>query len=414
MRASQTFWVPFIAVACILATGFLLGGCSSSNDVTGGGSPAPSHDAGATAPTGGGAADGGDAGPGTTDDGGGSVVPEAGVGGGDAALPYSVSYVSGVMVGTLAGSAVAGTQDGTGAAAQFDNPTGLALDSNGNLVEADYDSARIRLITPGGVVTTLAYAANFVDPFSVVVANGKYYVGTDADNTGTKTATSGTVWLVAPVAGSIVTPTFVAAGFDRPRGLGVMSGALLVVDRDLDVVDTLSESGGQSSVLAGSSGVTGFANGSGTAAQFSNPVGGAALPDGSFVVADSSNNVIRHVTSAGAVTTLAGNGAPTLVDGPCASASFNDPRAVAADSLGNVYVSDLGNQAIRMITASCNVQTLAGGGGAAGFADGYGNQAQFYGQEGIAVASDGGVVYVADGNGGDGSAHNRIRTVTVP
>ncbi len=88
-----------------------------------------------------------------------------------------------------------GAKDGTGGAAEFDNPTGIAIDGHGNLVVTDYDNALVRLVTPAGVVTTVASASNFVDPFDVFVASdGAYYVGTDADPAGTKTATSGTIF----------------------------------------------------------------------------------------------------------------------------------------------------------------------------------------------------------------------------
>jgi sugar lactone lactonase YvrE len=323
--------------------------------------------------------------------------------------------VSGVTVSTLAGSSVSGTQDGTGSAAQFDNPTGLSIDGSGNLLEADYDSARVRLVTSAGVVTTIAAGTGFADAFSTAVGtDGKYYVGTDSDDTGTKSATSGTVWLVTPVAGTIVMPTVVTQGLGRPRGLAPMSGGnLFVSDRDDDVVDAVSASSGQSSVLAGNNGVAGFVNATGTSAQLNLPVGAAAMPDGSFLVADSGNNVIRQITAGGVVTTFAGNGQATLVDGPCASASFDNARAIATDAAGNAYVSDIGNHVIRKISVGCTVATLAGT-SAAGYADGAGNVAQFYGQEGIAVTSDGKTVYVADGNGGDGSAYHRIRAIVVP
>jgi sugar lactone lactonase YvrE len=329
-------------------------------------------------------------------------------------LPVLITYVPGTTVSTLAGASASGTKDGTGAAAQFNDPAGVALDTNGNLVVADYLNNLVRLVTPAGVVTTLASATNFVDPFAVTVSSdGKYYVQTDADPTGTKDATSGTIWLVTPVSGGVAAPTVVAQGLWRPRGLAPMTGGnLFVVDRTQFIVDELTPAG-QATLIAGSSGVAGYVDGTGASAKFNGAVGAAVMPDGSFVVPDAGNNRIRRVTTGGVVTTFAGNGSPTLVDGTCAASSFNAPRGVAADAAGNVYVSDIGDHVIRRIGTDCTVETVAGT-TTAGFNDGPGNTALFYGQEGIAVTADGKTLYVSDGNGGDGSAYNRLRVITIP
>jgi sugar lactone lactonase YvrE len=333
-----------------------------------------------------------------------------------APLPVVTNYVPGVTVSTLAGSSVSGTLDGTGAAAQFDNPTGMSLDASGNLLVCDYDDGHVRLVTPAGVVTTIAEATNFVNPFATVVAsNGEYFVQTDANSSGVKDTMTGTIWLVTPpTGGGIATPTVVAQSFGRPRSLAPVSGGnLFVADRTQELAETVNVVSGQATVLAGAAGVAGYVDATGASASFNGPVGAAAMADGSFLVTDSGNNVIRRVTPGGVVTTFAGNGQPTLVDGPCASASFNAARGVAVDTSGNVYVSDIGNHVIRMITTDCTVMTLAGD-LTMGYADGPGNSAEFYGQEGIGVTPDGATVYVADGNGGDGSPHNRIRAIAIP
>jgi sugar lactone lactonase YvrE len=104
-----------------------------------------------------------------------------------------------------------------------------------------------------------------------------------------------------------------------------------------------------------------------------------------------------------------------MIDGPAMQARFFAPEDVAVDASGAIYVTDTGNHRVRRL-AGGQVQTLAGD-GLEGFADGAGNVAEFYGQEGIAVTRDGRTVYVADGtSGADGVVvpYHRIRAIAVP
>jgi len=99
--------------------------------------------------------------------------------------------------------------------------------------------------------------------------------------------------------------------------------------------------------LAGSS--EGYADGSGSAAQFSGPLDVAVDAQGNVYVADTANHRIRKITPDGAVTTLAGSGTPGNADGPATEARFRGPEEVTVDSAGNVYVADTGNHRIRKI-----------------------------------------------------------------
>ena len=266
------------------------------------------------------------------------------------------------VVTTLAGSSTGGFADGTGAAAQFQYPHGVAVDSAGTVYVADTSSQRIRKITPAGVVTTLAGSG----------------VAGFADGTGT------------------------AAQFYGPESVAVdSSGTVYVADRVNQRIRKITPAG-VVTTLAGS-GVAGYADGTGTAAEFINPQGVAVDPSGTVYVADTNNHRIRKITPAGVVTTLAGSGTYGFAEGTGGSAQFNYPNSVAVDSSGTVYVADLGNNRIRKITPAGAVTTLAGGG--SGFADGTGSAAQFNNPSGVAVGSFG-IVYVADGS------NNRIRKIT--
>ncbi|MGI8550253.1 MAG: protein kinase domain-containing protein [Dehalococcoidia bacterium] len=155
--------------------------------------------------------------------------------------------------------------------------------------------------------------------------------------------------------------------------------------------------------LAGS-GVAGFAEGQGTAAQFSGPNDLTVDTSGTVYVADAGNYRIRKITPDGTVTTLAGSGLPGHADGPGTSAQFINPAGIVVDGAGIVYVTDVGDYRIRKITPDGTVTTVAGS-GVQGFADGPAASAQFAFPAGIAVDASG-IVYVAD------AGNYRIRKIT--
>ena len=145
--------------------------------------------------------------------------------------------------------------------------------------------------------------------------------------------------------------------------------------------------------LAGS-GTAGFADGVGTSAKFNNPQGVAIGWDGAVYVADAGNHRIRRIAPDGTVSTLAGTGVAGFQNGAGAQAQFNNPRGIAADTAGNIYIADTGNSAVRRIDASGTVATVAGNGtvGANESPD-----ARFNGLAGITVDGDQVYIYIADG-----------------
>ena len=150
------------------------------------------------------------------------------------------------------------------------------------------------------------------------------------------------------------------------------------------------------STLAGAVGMTGSTDGTGTAARFKWPTGVAVDGSGTLYIADYGNNAVRKMTSGGAVTTLAGTAGGTgWADGTGSAAQFNGPYGVAVDGSGNVYVTDSNSNTIRKITSAGVVTTLAGAAPISGPTDGMGSDARFSGPFGIAVDGTGGI-YVAD------------------
>lgn len=160
---------------------------------------------------------------------------------------------------------------------------------------------------------------------------------------------------------------------------------------------------GTVTTLAGSAG-SGNGNGTGAGASFNNPQGVAVDAQGNVYVADSFNNLIREITPAGVVTTIAGNGTAGYLDGPAASAEFYGPQGLAVDAQGNVFVADYGNNVIREITPAGVVSTFAGN-TTAGYVDGAATVAEFNSPAGLAFDKQGNLI-VADHN------NNMIRKIT--
>lgn len=321
----------------------------------------------------------------------------------------TVDFVPGVVVSTLAGSGASGRADGTGSAVGLDNPVSVTVAPGGSLFVVEYDNDQVRQLTPAGVSSTVIAMGKVSQPFGIVAAsNSVLYLDTDVDPQGSKSSTSGTIWRV-DVPTQTATP--VAPDIGRPRGVALLSdGRLALSDYRNNRILLLDPQTGAVTTLAGS-GCAGYADGQGTSAEFSTPYGLDVRADGTLVVADYGNHRLRTVTLDGAVGTLAGDGVNGMVDGDVSQARFFWPEGVAIDGSGAIYVSDHGNHRIRRLSSN-RVQTLAGD-GTAGYSDGAGTMAEFFGQEGIAVTTNGVTVYVADGTSGDTGPYHRVRAVSM-
>jgi sugar lactone lactonase YvrE len=380
---------------------------------------------------------------------------------------------------TLAGLAgAAGTNDGIGSAARFNQPIGVSVDASGNVYVADFQNNTVRKISPAGALTTLAglagvsgtndgvgAAARFWQPYGLAVDPSNNVYVADTYNQLIRVITpAGLVSTLAGQAGVSGTNdgTGRAALFNYPAKL-VLDGSanLYVADYGNHAIRKITPGGGVTT-FAGSPGVSGTNDGTGRSARFSEPLGLAADPAGNLYVADFGNNTIRRITPAAVVTTIAGlaetsgsadgtnhtarlhgpndvtwggslfvadnqnstirrlaqfgtnwvtstiagavAGAGTN-DGPSGVARFNVPNSVALDASNNLYVADEGNNTIRKISPAGVVSTFAGLAGVAGANNGTGSAARFSRPEGVAVDRSNNV-YVADQN------NHTIRKIT--
>ena len=325
---------------------------------------------------------------------------------------------------TFAGTAgSAGNTDGTGTAARFQSPVGVARDASNNLYVVDPIGQTIRSITTTGVVTTFAgnagsagstdgsgIAASFSSPSGAVVdSSGNILIADAANGTVRKITSAGAVTTFAGTAGSqgSVNGTGAAAMFYRPVGIARdASNNLFVADPVAHTIRRITPAG-VVTTFAGFPAVVGANDNTGSLASFRNPSGVVSDADGNLYVADSGNHTIRKVTSGGVVTTFAGTAQSSgWADGTGAAARFNGPTGLAIDGAGNIYVADSGNHTIRMITSGGVVTTIAGTAGSAGTADGTGAAARFRSPSALAVTSSG-LLYVAD------TANFTVRRITL-
>ncbi|HEY5043090.1 MAG TPA: NHL repeat-containing protein [Verrucomicrobiae bacterium] len=353
----------------------------------------------------------------------------------DYATPYTFVTLAG-----LAGNY--GGNDGTNSDARFYYPEGTVVDTNGNVYVVDYSENTVRKLTPVGtnwVVTTIAGttgssggsadgtngAAQFSEPTSIAMDGaGNLYVTDSGNNTIRKLAPAGTNWVSTTIAGLANGSSGSADGtnqdaqFTRPTGIAADAGGnLYVADTDNQTIRKLTSSGTNWVVttIAGTLQTTGSADGTNDDALFFEPSGLAVDGAGNLYVADTFNNAIRKLTPAGTnwvVTTIAGS-PPSYggTDGTNQAALFNFPYDLAADQAGNLFVADTFNNTIRKITPSGTnwvTTTLAGAAdGSSGSTDGTGAGALFSNPDGIAV--DGaGRLFVGD------TANGTIRMGQIP
>ena len=320
--------------------------------------------------------------------------------------PASLTVKAALVISTLAGqTGNLGTNNGTGTNAIFAYPWGIACDAAGNIYVAEYYDGTIRKITPAGVVTNFVPSFVFSGPEGLAIDAATNVYVCDSGNNQIKRVSPGGV--ITTLAGSGAAGwadgTNSTAVFSAPWGIAVDSQTnIFVADNQSNVIRKVSRIGSTANwavkTIAGSPGQAGSNDGTNGVARFYEPTGLACDPAGNVYVADTANNTVRKITkdSTGTnwiVTTIAGQaGFYGGNDGQGTNALFGQPKALASDSAGNIYVLDDGSDLIRVISTNGAVSTLAG---SYGSADGFYTAAGFDFPYGIALDPFGNI-YISD------------------
>ena len=326
-------------------------------------------------------------------------------------------------VTTLVGTTgLSGSNDGTGSAARFKNPSGITNDGT-NLYVAESGNYTIRkVVISTAVVTTLAGTqgisgstdgtgsfALFTFPHGLT-SDGLHLYAADTNNhtirkiviaTGVVTTLAG-----LPGASGSTNGTGSVVRFSSPQGITGDGTNLYIADTSNHTIRMLVLATGVVTTLAGSPGTYGSTDGTGSTARFKNP--SSITSDGTnLYVADTGNHTIRQIViSSGEVSTLTGTaGVSGSVDGTGTAALFNNPYGITNAGM-SLYITDTGNQMIRkVVIATGVVSTIAGSAGATGSADGTGTAARFYNPWNI--TSDGINLFIVQ------SSHNTIRKIVI-
>jgi hypothetical protein len=298
-----------------------------------------------------------------------------------------ITFLSFVLKGqniyTLAGSGLVGNggDGGPATSAALDMPVGIALDALGNIYVSDEQCSCVRKINTSGIINTIAGTPGFAGysgdggpatsaklggPISVVIdASGNIYIGDNGiirkvDNAGiiTTFAGAGTSTVDGVLASSAQLNSVYSLAMDASGNIYLTDATRIRKINTSGIINTVAGNG-----TPGYSGDGGPA----TSAQLAAPVGVTLDGSGNLYIADASKCCIRKVNSSGIISTIAGTGIGGYSgDGGPAILAQIDPKGIAADNFGNVYVSD-NDRLIRKINSSGIISTFSGTIVAAGY-----------------------------------------------
>ncbi|MCB1144948.1 MAG: hypothetical protein KDK54_22060 [Leptospiraceae bacterium] len=269
------------------------------------------------------------------------------------------------FVTTLAGSTTSGFVDGTGTEARFSSPGGLVLDSSGNVYVSDTENHSIRKITPSGSVTTLAgngvggsgngtgTAAYFQNPLGIAInASSELFVADTGNYLIRKVTQEGTVSTYSGSGVSSYTDgTLTGGSFSNPGSIS-FDGSSSFYITDGNKIRKIDSS--NLSTVAGD-GNSAYLNGSNLSSSFSSPQS-IAYFNSVLYVSDTGNLRIRSVQSDGTVSLFSGSGDSGTVDGSPSLSRYSYPFGIVSDGSGSFYLTD--STYIRILGSDGSVRTL--------------------------------------------------------
>ncbi len=327
------------------------------------------------------------------------------------------------------GNATFSGDGGPATNASLNHPTGLTIDTAGSVFIADADNWRVRKVTSGGIISTVAGSgvfgsggdgsaavnAAFSDLSGVVVdAAGNLYIADSGNHRVRKVTPAGVVTALAGTGvqgGSGDGGLAVNAQLNRPIGVALdAAGFLYICDSSNHNVRRVNLSTGIITTYAGN-GLAAFAGdgGQATSASLMFPLGIALDKNGNLFIADAGNSAVRKVATNGVISTVAGTGnhAGFAGDGAFATAALlNLPAGVTVDGNGILFIADSGNNRVRRVDGAGIINTMAGGAndGFSGDNGPPGNALLSF-PWGMAIDAAGSL-YIAD------RANNRVRRIT--
>ena len=330
----------------------------------------------------------------------------------------TVGVVAKIASGSL--SVAAGLVDfgsptaGPGTSSALRTPSGTAADGSGNVYIADAGNNVVEKLTPAGALSIFAgnpshvglptpgpaTSSNLNHPEGVAVdSSGNVYIADTTNSLIDEVTPSGTLSIFAGSRGHSGTPTpgtATSSDLNHPDGVAVDgSGNVYIADTTNNVVEKVTP-GGSLSIIAGTGTSGAPTPGTATSSNLAGPIGVAADSSGNVYIADTGNNVVEKVTPSGSLSIIAGtgtSGAPTA--GPATSSDLTSPTGVAVDASGDVFVADHSNQRVEEITPTGTLSFIAGTGNQGPPTPGTATSSDLSNPSGIALDRYGNL-YIAD------------------